>query len=68
MSHTLITTLSDGELDAVAAGKHSSGQFAYGNYALQVASNKQLNVALASDYTQQGGSQSNSNNAGNIHG
>ena len=68
MSHTQVTALSDGELDAVGAGKHSYGQFAYGNYALQIASNKQLNVALASDYSQQGGNQSNSNNAGNIHG
>ncbi len=64
---TMISELSDIELDAVAAGhRHSSGQSAYGNFALQIATNGQLNVAVASDGAGQGGNQSNSNNAGNI--
>lgn len=64
---TMISELSDVELDVVAAGRHhSSGQVAFDNFALQIAANSQLNVAVASDGAGQGGDQSNRNNAGNI--
>ncbi len=63
-----ISDLSDAELDAVAAGNgysYSFKQLAAGNFALQLASNNQVNASLVSVRSSQGGSQSNNNNAGN---
>ena len=63
-----ISDLSDAELDAVAAGNgysYSFKQLAAGNFALQIASNNQVNASLFSVRSSQGGSQSNNNNAGN---
>jgi len=70
--------LSDAELDAVAAGKHSytataygsflssSGQFSLGAIAIGVQVNNQVNVAVLSFGSVQGGSQTNINNSGNL--
>ena len=61
-----ISDLSDAELDAVAAGYgYSFKQVALGNFALQLASNNQVNASLFSVRSSQGGVQSNNNNAGN---
>jgi hypothetical protein len=69
MSNTLpvaISELSDAELDTVAAGwGYSFKQVALGNFALQIASNSQLNAAVVNIGSSQGGSQLNNNNAGN---
>ncbi len=69
MSNTdaMISELPDAELDLVAAGwGYSFAQFALGNIAVQVAANNQANFAGVNFLSNQGGSQSNSNNAGNI--
>lgn len=62
-----ISELSDTELDCVAAGwgGYSPKQIALGNFALQIATNNQVNTALANVRSPQGGSQTNNNNAGN---
>ena len=61
-----ISDLSDAELDAVAAGHgYSFKQVAVGNFALQLASNNQVNASFFSIGSSQGGTQSNNNNAGN---
>ena len=61
-----ISDLSDAELDAVAAGwGYSFKQVAVGNFALQLATNAQVNAAVLNVHSTQGGSQSNNNNAGN---
>ena len=61
-----ISDLSDAELDAVAAGYgYSFKQAALGNFALQIASNSQVNASFISVRSSQGGAQSNNNNAGN---
>ncbi len=61
-----ISDLSDAELDAVAAGYgYSFKQAALGNFALQIASNNQVNASFISVRSIQGGGQSNNNNAGN---
>ena len=60
-----ITELSDAELDTVAAAGYSFKQFSYGNVAVQIAANNQLNIAGINYKSSQGGSQSNNNNAGN---
>ena len=62
-----ISDLSDAELDAVAAGTgyYSFKQIAVGNFALQIATNNQVNAAVLNIHSAQGGSQSNNNNAGN---
>ncbi len=63
----IISELADSELDVVAAGwGYSFAQIAVGNFALQIATNNQVNAAFANLGSNQGGSQSNSNNAGNI--
>lgn len=59
-----ITELSDAELDTVAAG-FSFKQYAFGNIAVQVAQNNQLNIAGVNYRSSQGGGQANNNNAGN---
>jgi len=59
-----ITELSDTELDTVAAG-FSFKQYAFGNIAVQVAANNQLNLAGINYRSSQGGDQANNNNAGN---
>ncbi len=62
-----ISDLSDAELDAVAAGYgYSFKQIALGNFALQIASNNQVNAAFISVRSSQGGGQTNNNNAGNM--
>jgi hypothetical protein len=60
-----ISELSDTELDAVAAGTGWFGQVAIGNFALQLATNNQLNAAVVNVGSSQGGNQTNNNNAGN---
>ena len=60
-----ITELSDAELDAVAAAGYSFKQYAFGNIAVQVAQNNQLNLAGVNYHSNQGGGQGNNNNAGN---
>lgn len=61
-----ISDLSDAELDAVAAGwGYSFKQVALGNFALQIATNNQLNAAVVNVRSNQGGDQGNNNNAGN---
>ena len=60
-----ISTLSDAELDAVAAGWGYFKQVAVGNFALQLAQNNQINAAYKNIGSGQGGDQSNNNNAGN---
>jgi hypothetical protein len=62
-----ISDLSDAELDAVAAGYgYSFKQIALGNFALQIASNNQVNASFLSVRSSQGGGQTNNNNAGNM--
>lgn len=63
----VISDLSDAELDAVAAAGwgYSFKQVAVGNFALQLATNTQVNAAVKNVYSSQGGDQSNNNNAGN---
>jgi hypothetical protein len=68
MSNTdslVITELSDAELDTVAAAGWGFKQISYGNVAVQIASNNQLNIAGVNYHSSQGGSQTNNNNAGN---
>ena len=66
MTDMAISELSDAELDAVAAGwGHSFKQFSFGNTAVQVAANNQLNIAGVNYRSSQGGDQANNNNAGN---
>ncbi len=60
----MISELSDLELDTVAAGRR--GQVAVDNFALQIASNAQVNISSRSRDALQGGNQGNTNNAGNI--
>ncbi len=59
-----ISELSDIELDSVAAGR--GRQVAVDNVAIQFARNAQANLSLFSDGANQGGNQSNNNNAGNV--
>ena len=62
----VISDLSDAELDVVAAGySYSFKQISVGNFALQLATNNQLNAAVVNVRSSQGGNQSNNNNAGN---
>lgn len=69
MSNTqpvMVSNLSDAELDTVAAGwGYSFKQVAFGNFALQLATNNQVNAAVLNIGSSQGGSQANNNNAGN---
>ncbi len=68
--------LSDADLDAVAAGRHthvafsgsmtSPGHFSVGDVAIAVQVNSQVNVAVLSYDLVQGGSQTNVNNAGSL--
>ena len=61
-----ISELSDAELDSVAAGwGYSFKQVAVLNVAAQYAANNQANAAFVNIHSDQGGSQSNNNNAGN---
>ena len=60
-----ISELSDAELDSVAAGWGSTKQVALFNGALQISANNQANAAFVNIRSDQGGSQSNNNNAGN---
>ncbi len=63
---SLVSDLSDAELDCVAAGwGYSFKQFSGGNFALQLASNNQFNAAVLNVGSNQGGNQTNNNNAGN---
>ena len=57
---TSISTLSDAELDAVAAGTRGNRQ-SINNRVVQVGVNAEVNVSGKGDSSYQGGSQSNSN-------
>lgn len=61
-----ISDLSDAELDVVAAGwGYSFKQVAVSNFALAFQTNNQVNAAVINVGSNQGGSQTNNNNAGN---
>jgi hypothetical protein len=61
-----VSDLSDAELDVVAAGTgYSFKQISIGNFALQFATNNQANAAFVNVRSDQGGNQTNNNNAGN---
>ncbi len=67
--YATISELSDAELDVVAAAGQYYGTFAQvslGNIAVGVQVNNQVNVAVLSFGSTQGGNQSNFNNAGNV--
>jgi hypothetical protein len=66
MASTEITTLSDAELDTVAAAGWFNYQVAVGNKAVAWQSNSQLNLAVVNIASNQGGSQTNINNSGNL--
>lgn len=61
----VISDLSDAELDVVAAGTYKFKQVALGNFALAFQQNNQVNAAVFNVGSNQGGSQTNNNNAGN---
>jgi ABC-type transport system involved in cytochrome c biogenesis ATPase subunit len=64
-----IYELDDAELDAVSAGKAKQvalAQLSFGNIAIGIQVNNQVNIAVLSAGAIQGGSQTNINNAGNL--
>jgi hypothetical protein len=68
MASTEITTLSDAELDTVAAagwGFNYNPQYAFGNVAIAYQKNVGVNAALVNIGSYQTNVQSNNNNAGN---
>jgi hypothetical protein len=68
MASTEITTLSDAELDTVAAGWgyfNYNPQSAYGNVAVAYQKNVGVNISLVNIASTQINQQSNNNNAGN---